>query len=124
MPSFSGADVATTMRAQAEVIELCLYAGDELIPGMTYSDLLYDVGDWMQRNVMLASFSSPPRSYIRPEYREGLKEWVYERCRRFSGEAELTRLEVHYVKVTWDLSQSPSAIINEELMDNYVINFD
>ena len=123
MPSFSGSDAATSGRAYTELIELQAYAENEAVGEMTYNDLLYDVRHAFRRNVMLHSFSPPPRSYIRPQYQEGLNHWVKERCRTFLGHEDLTRLEVRYVRATWDLNQRPPSIVHRETNATHVIPF-
>ena len=125
MPSFSGSDAATSGRARTELIELHVFAEEEVLdPEMQYDDLLHDVRHEFRRNVMLHSFSPPPRSYIREQYRAGLNQWVKERCIAHVKRDDLTRLEVHYVLATWDLTQQPPTIISQETTATHVIPFE
>lgn len=124
MPSFSGSDAAKSGRAYTEQIELQAFSGDEPTGEMTYQQLLHDVREEFRRNVMLFSFSPPPRSYIRPQYQKGLNQWVKSRCVDILDRDDLTHLEVRYIRATWDLMQRPPEIIQRENTATHVIPFE
>ncbi|MFT5494969.1 MAG: hypothetical protein ACI9TH_000360 [Kiritimatiellia bacterium] len=122
MPSFGGPDVASRERASTEQIEIRIILADGAVVTCSMDDLLEDAPSAYRRNIMKTSLSSPPRSWIRPAYVEGLHAWLRDHCAAIA-KSDPVAMEVVYTRFTHDLTRRPVEVIDQTVLDRHRIDF-